>query len=294
MFIPRTPGGRLITQLREIESNLAKTTKKSIRLVEESGIKLKKTLCKSDPWEQVQCGRESCTTCPIGRPGSCRTKNVVYHNICLPCKDMEVSSRYIGETARTMWERGAEHTQDSLNLSKNSHMRDHMMSSHQDLLEEMLKGAKLFTMQIIKPARSALSRQIREAVEIASNNTRGIILNSKDEFSRSLIPCIQIDGPKNKPKAKYDLNHPDEHQAQTVNENEEESSIMMTRDKKRYRKTLLSNNNTQHNNNNNRSKRRKIEPYNNDDEDSDKMKKTTSSNQEHNVKIIMDEEDNGN
>ena len=88
MFIPRTPGGKLITQLREIENNLAKVSNKTIRLVEDSSLKLREALCKGDSWEQVHCGRNNCTTCPLGGPRICRTNNVVYQNICLPCKDL--------------------------------------------------------------------------------------------------------------------------------------------------------------------------------------------------------------
>merc|ERR1712082_339261 len=55
----------------------------------------------------------------------------------------------------------------------------------------------MFSMQIIHQARSAFSRQLREAVEIGTNTTGGEILNNKEEFSRCLIPIINMQGPKN-------------------------------------------------------------------------------------------------
>lgn len=92
----------------------------------------------------------------------------------------QVSPRYIGESSRTKFERGLEHATDCRDLSKLSHMRDHVQNSHQELLGQLLRSpAELFSMQLIKPARSALSRQIREAVEIAKNSKGGTLLNSK-------------------------------------------------------------------------------------------------------------------
>ena len=94
-------------------------------------------------------------------------------------------------------DRGLEHNKDSKDKSKGSYIRDHITSSHPDLVKELQEGTRdLFSMQLIKPARFALSRQLRKAVEIAANTTGGIILNSNDEFSRCLIPCLQVEGPK--------------------------------------------------------------------------------------------------
>ena len=59
MFIPRTPEGKLIQTLRQIEQKLGSMNTKGVRLVEEAGQKLAETLCKGDPWEQVHCGRPS-------------------------------------------------------------------------------------------------------------------------------------------------------------------------------------------------------------------------------------------
>ena len=111
LFIPRTPEGKLITILKEIERNLATVNKKSVRLVEEAGSQLSEVLCVGDPWEKTHCQREDCSTCAPswGKVGSCRIKNVVYSNTCLACKDRDISVRYIGETARTMFLRWHKH-----------------------------------------------------------------------------------------------------------------------------------------------------------------------------------------
>ena len=230
MFIPRTPDGTLITRLREVEAKLAEFNNKPIRLVEEAGVKLLESLCQGDPWENTPCGRGECTTCPAswGRPGTCRVRNIIYQNICIPCKDAEKSTRYIGESARTMYERGQEHAEDAKNPSKLSHMRDHVEQCHQELSEVLQRDpGKIFSMQLIKPARSALSRQLREAVEIANNITGGVLLNSKEEFNRCLIPSIQVLGAWRK----QDTPTSDEHQLE-----KEESESLSTRHQKRCNK----------------------------------------------------------
>ena len=192
MFIPRTPEGKLLTRLREIEHKLSGISR-PVRLVEEAGTKLLESLCRGDPWEKTHCQRDQCTTCAPswGKVGDCRKKNVVYEDVCLTCKDADKSSRYIGESSRTMYERGLEHVSDVKNLGTVSHIREHVLAEHPDQAQALRDAPHtLFSMQIICPARTALSRQIREAVEIGYNKTGGVILNNKEEFTRCLIPSL--------------------------------------------------------------------------------------------------------
>ena len=284
MFVPRTPGGKLLSQLREIETSLARINPKTIRLVEEGGLKLKEALCKSDPWENTHCGRDLCSTCPTANPGSCRTKNIVYQNICLPCREQEISTRYIGESNRTMWERGLEHHKDSLDHTQSSHIRDHINSSHPELIGDLLGGTKLFSMQLIKPTRTALSRQLREAVEISTNTTRGTLLNSKEEFTRCLIPCIQVEDPRQKNKEV----RPEPEQDKQLLSSEEETSTLMNRDMKRGRR-CNTNISTSTSTNNRLSKRRKVtsrrrqmsEPGTEHDNDKPEDRENTEENSTH-------------
>ena len=112
----------------------------------------------------------------------------------LTCKDVDRSTRYIGESARTMYLRGLEHAADIRNPKKISHMRDHIMTDHPELITKLMESPQaLFSMQAIYTVRSALSRQIRESVEIGANTTGGTILNSKEEFSRCQIPVIHVE-----------------------------------------------------------------------------------------------------
>ena len=83
--------------------------------------------------------------------------------MCLLCKDKGLEVKYIGESARTCYERGLEHQEDAVNPSKKSHMRQHMVESHPDEVSRVLD---VFEMRVIKTARSALARQLREVVQI--------------------------------------------------------------------------------------------------------------------------------
>ena len=52
MFVPRSPGGNLLTALRKAEvdlQTLCPSKYKWVELVEEGGLKLKEILCKKDP-----------------------------------------------------------------------------------------------------------------------------------------------------------------------------------------------------------------------------------------------------
>ena len=183
-----------MTRLREVETDLRRVTRgKSIRLVEESGQQLRALLCQADPWSRTDCGRAQCSACTgeEGAQGRCRDRNLVYMNTCIECKKQEKVTRYLGETNRSLWERNAEHQADALNPSKKSHIRDHVAEYHPNMLHNMLETFKI---SVIKPARSALQRQVREAVEIARDRSY-LLLNSKEEYNRCLVPTIRMEGP---------------------------------------------------------------------------------------------------
>ena len=163
LFAPRTQAGSLLSALRQVEQSLQQACPKKykrIKIVEEGGRKLKNLLIR-DPWESKVCGR---ITCPCGeegaKPGLCSTRSIVYQNVCLVCQDSKSVSRYVGETSRTIWERNAEHQQDALSTSAQSHMKQHLLDKHPDHLHKALES---FSISKIKSCRSALSRQIRWA-----------------------------------------------------------------------------------------------------------------------------------
>ena len=86
--------------------------------------------------------------------------------------------KYIGESSRSMYERGLE-------LKPQSHMLQHYCEAHMD---EDMKTME-FGCRIIEQSRTAFNRQINESVEIQNNNCH-YILNSKSEYNICALPRL--------------------------------------------------------------------------------------------------------
>ena len=95
--------------------------------------------------------------------------------------------KYIGETAKSAFERGANHTYDRKNLDLGSHMLKHSIEHHEGADPEDVT----FHMKVLKYHKSSFERQIDEAVKIQHNRKHNI-LNSKSEYNRSSIPRLGV------------------------------------------------------------------------------------------------------
>ena len=93
--------------------------------------------------------------------------------------------KYIGESSRSLYERGLEHLRDRDELKADSHMIKHFFDKHsEENLEDMKFGAK-----ILKQAKTAFNRQIGESVAIQSSKDHHL-LNSKSEYNRCALPRL--------------------------------------------------------------------------------------------------------
>ena len=92
---------------------------------------------------------------------------------------------YIGETARSSYERGWEHINDIDQLKPSSHMLRHLIDQHSN---EEWEGVN-FHMRVLKYTRSSFDRQILESVLI-QNNRNHHILNSRSEYNRCALPRL--------------------------------------------------------------------------------------------------------
>ena len=93
--------------------------------------------------------------------------------------------KYIGETSRTGFERGVEHKSDYERLEKRSHLLKHYVLVHQ---KEMRLDELEFGKRVRKSYRTALERQVGEAVAISRESEAGtVLLNSKCEYNRCTI-----------------------------------------------------------------------------------------------------------
>ena len=186
LFVPRTPGGELASRLRKAEEELSVITGDKIKIVEKTGVMMKRILHRSNPWAGDLCGRVDCLVCMHGGEGGgdCRRRNITYRTSCRACHSQGKDRSYYGESSRTAFERGKEHLSGFQSENIDNHMFKHYSDEHQG--EEIS-----FSMKVIKGHMSAFTRQIHEAVIIQRNEKNGI-LNSKGEYNRCQLPRLGV------------------------------------------------------------------------------------------------------
>ena len=168
-------------------------------MVELSGSKLCHLLPNTNPWSGQDCDRDDCVPCGQGGEKllDCKRRNILYESECTLCnpgedvKELEADlgkkdGVYVGESARSLHERAAEHQRDYKAKKEDCHMIKHWLTSHQDL-----ESPPNFRFRLIRSFPDALTRQVSEAVRIDLRG--GGILNSKSEFSRCRLPRLIID-----------------------------------------------------------------------------------------------------
>ena len=102
--------------------------------------------------------------------------------------------KYIGESARSGFERGEEHLSDYKNLNETSHLLKHYVLYHQ---QEIKKEEMEFGMRVRETFHTAIERQVAEAVTISFENKKGkILMNSKGEYNRCYLPRISTKSKK--------------------------------------------------------------------------------------------------
>ena len=69
---------------------------------------------------------------------------------------------YVGESSRSLYERAREHWEDASKLKEGSHIARHWANKHS---EDIIPPD--FQFRVIKKHRSALERQVHEAVHIS-------------------------------------------------------------------------------------------------------------------------------
>ena len=93
---------------------------------------------------------------------------------------------YVGESARSLYERSKEHISDREAKKEDSHQIKHWILCHPELPEP-----PAFRFKIIKRFKDPMSRQLSEAVRIELRGNG--ILNSKGEYNRCRVPRLRVD-----------------------------------------------------------------------------------------------------
>ena len=190
----------MASSLREVFQRIEHRTGFGIKVVERAGASIR-SLLPTDMGESTPCGRTECITCNQGSEHipACTRTSVLYENICRVCnpkagskKDLqtintEVPSVYVGESSRSIQERLLEHWRDWRQESKESHILKHQMLHH------LGEKSPDFVARAVGYYRSALERQVAEAVKIRRRGGDTTILNSKAEFNRCKIPRLVVE-----------------------------------------------------------------------------------------------------
>ena len=93
---------------------------------------------------------------------------------------------YVGESSRSIQERAVEHWSAARKKDGTS-----QMFKHQTLVHGGEEPA--FVFKVVSYHRTALNRQIKEAVRIRRRGEASSILNSKAEFNRCYIPRLVVE-----------------------------------------------------------------------------------------------------
>ena len=121
------------------------------------------------------------------------TQGVTYRIDCLTYQtDRQKTVRYYGESARTLFDRGAEHWSDWKKGKAKSVLTQHQEEQHQG--EECS-----YQMNMVKSHRLALGRQAHEAVLISRFDGEEL-LNRRGEWGSNLPPTLVLEGEEEKKK----------------------------------------------------------------------------------------------
>ena len=152
----------MIKKLREEEEKITAVTGWKWKLVERGGIQIRNLLISSNLFFKEDCGRQDCFACRDSlKPLDCCRRGVLYETSCQQCCDSSGKSkaRYVGESARSIYERYGEHVEDG-----NKQMNDTHMMKHWNLHHGGVKTS--FKVQVLGYYSSALERQVAEGVRI--------------------------------------------------------------------------------------------------------------------------------
>ena len=199
LFVENSPGGGLAKTLREVTERLLSFTNMNIKVVEKTGKPLKSQF-PQDSWNETICGRSDCIPCNqcSEHVPNCTKRSVIYENMCSVCNpgakekkeikasNPDIPSIYVGETARSIKERIEEHHQAYKSRNQESHIMKHQLLHHQGADPE-------FIVRVVDYKKTALTRQLGEAVRIRRRGGEGAVLNSKGEFNRCRIPRLVVE-----------------------------------------------------------------------------------------------------
>ena len=153
----------------------------SMRVMERGGRTLGEELGCRVPGgsRREHCDREKCFPCNTGTEGVCRRTGLGYQIDCVACGQVNIDSKYAGETGKNMFMRGCNYVADVERRRANKPLWKHIIEKHDGVMESRMFAH--FKMKLHKIFSKPQRRKADEGVRIAhlDPDTR---MNSKDEF----------------------------------------------------------------------------------------------------------------
>ena len=222
LFVEFSEDSLLAKRMKETMDKLEGIIGCKVKVVERSGTPISRLFPLTRLWEGVACAREDCVTCQQGgeRIYACNLRSLTYQNICLVCHpgggekvaklnaEVSVPGVYIGESARSLYERGREHWKGFRERREDSHIWKHQVLHHGG------DTSSKFHLRPMEYHRTALNRQLSEAVKIGRFGEENL-LNSKGEYNRSRIARLSLGEmvEERKPLVEVDKEEEDKDQA---------------------------------------------------------------------------------
>ena len=178
IFVPCTPKG----ELKKAYEEEIRNSSLKIKVIEQTGTKVKDIIHKKDPFKTGKCNRQDCFVCTTGGKGNCSKDNVNYLISCT--EECRQNDLYHGESSYNAYTRGSEHLQKYNNNSNKSMLLDHCNKVHD--------GRRVnFRMDVTSTFHNdSTKRQIMEGLEI-ENTPRNRLMNSKSEWNTPNMPqCV--------------------------------------------------------------------------------------------------------
>ena len=166
----------MASRLREVEEKKKGGRKWRLKIMETTGMTLKRILQRSQPWVEEACKDfEGCLVCKYAdKPGGCRKVGVNYSLVCLGCEGRQIISEYIGETGRNPYTRGQEHLKLFQARSQKSVLWRHCVNFHSGDNQD-------FKMVVRSRPGTPLERQALEGVLIKNFDGENL-MNTKAEW----------------------------------------------------------------------------------------------------------------
>ena len=201
-FLDNTANGILAKRMQEGEDVVGFKTNYRVKMTESAGTPLGLLLTTNNPWGNKDCERADCHPCSQmdEKRVNCKQRNILYESYCTECNPDDIKQGkkdeitflregkgvYVGESARSLYERSKEHIADRESKKEDSHQIKHWILSHPEMQEP-----PAFRFKIIKTFKDPMSRQLSEAVRIELRGSD--ILNSKGEYNRCRVPRLRVD-----------------------------------------------------------------------------------------------------